>query len=281
MHRSTRLVADTRTAFTAMERQIASALVLISLTRREQVDPGSPSIINSMAWRPYENLIDGELDNRRPGRVTGWLRFFRRGKRPLWVRLDLAGDFHEDIQGKVIRLVNPEPSDRNRDLGRTGTYMEGFSEVQRGSAGDITAGLSLGPWTEQLAQKLMAQNELVWDELGLQEAERARRRQEFAERYRSHIDAGDLYHPYVSYPYLEWYSDDNGRVVLELDASQVEVLDTPEATLGRAKTPRELVEGERRRAEAMTKFMAGLVKQLSEENRKEGGEGNVTGIVVG
>ena len=31
----------------------------------------------SMAWRPYENLIDGELDNRVPGRVTGWLRFLR------------------------------------------------------------------------------------------------------------------------------------------------------------------------------------------------------------
>jgi hypothetical protein len=281
MNLSARLVADTRTAFTAMERQIASALGFISLTRREQVDPGSPSIINSMAWRPYENLIDGELDNRRPGRVTGWLRFFRRGKRPSWVRLDLAGNFHEDIRGKVVRLSNPRPSDRNQDLGRKGTYMEGFSEVQRGNAGDITAGLPLGPWTEQLAQKLMAQNELVWDELGLQEAERARRRQEFAERYRSHIEAGDLYYPYVSYPYLEWYSDDNGRVVLELDASQMEVLDTLEAILGRAKTPRELVEGERRRAEAMTKFMAGLVKQLSEENRKKGGDDTVTGIVVG
>src|SRR5258708_28304531 len=45
-----------------------------------------------MAWRPYENLINGELDNRIPGKVTGWIRFFRGAKRPLQVRFDLAGD---------------------------------------------------------------------------------------------------------------------------------------------------------------------------------------------
>jgi hypothetical protein len=150
-----------------------------------KVDPGSLSTQTKMAWRPYENLIDGELDNRRPGRVTGWLRFFRRGKPPLWVRLDLAGDFREDIRGKAIHLVNSQSSDRNQALERKGTYMDGFSEVQRGIVGDITAGLALGHWTQELAQKLVAQNELVWNEMGLEESERARRRQEFAERYRS------------------------------------------------------------------------------------------------
>lgn len=29
--------------------------------------------------------------------------------------------------------------------------MDGFSAVQRGDVGDITAGFSLGPWTEALA----------------------------------------------------------------------------------------------------------------------------------
>ena len=28
-----------------------------------------------MAWRPSEYLIDGELDNTNPGKVTGWMRF--------------------------------------------------------------------------------------------------------------------------------------------------------------------------------------------------------------
>src|SRR2546427_8957611 len=115
-----------------------------------------------MAWRPYENLIDGELDNRTPGKVTGWMRFFRHRKRPLRVTFDLAGDFHEDIRGKVIRLKNPSPSDEDTRL-RDRDGMEGFSPTQRGAVGDITAGVPLGPWTEELAQQLMAQNELIWD----------------------------------------------------------------------------------------------------------------------
>jgi len=28
-----------------------------------------------MAWRPTEYLIEGELDNTNPGKVTGWMRF--------------------------------------------------------------------------------------------------------------------------------------------------------------------------------------------------------------
>ena len=232
-----------------------------------------------MAWRPYENLIDGELDNRTPGKVVGWMRFFRRGKKPLKVSFDLAGDFHEDICGKVIRLKNSEPSEEDPDA--RGTYMEGFARVQRGTVGDITAGLSLGPWTEALAQKLIAQDEAAMDESGITGAKREELRREAVERYRKHIEAGDLYHPYVSYPYIEWYSERNGRVVLELDSSQVEVLDIREVTPRREKTPRELVEDERKRIQAFGDFMSGMAGDLSRQNRKRGGDSNVTGIVVG
>jgi hypothetical protein len=135
-----------------------------------------------MAWRPYENLINGELDNTTSGNVTGWLYFFRRGKNPLRVRLDLVGDFHEDIWGKIIRLTNPNPSDRNEALGRGRSYMDGMAEEQIGETGDITAGLPVNG------------------------------------KY-----------PYVRYPYIEWYSEDNGRVVLELDPSQVAVVEPPQA----------------------------------------------------
>ncbi len=231
-----------------------------------------------MAWRPYANLIDGELDNRTPGKVRGSIRFFRRGKEPFRVTLDLAGDFHEDIRGKVIRLSNPKPSDENTQLDRKGTYMEGFSAMQSGTAGDITAGLSFGPLTEELAQKFMTQNELYWDEAGLKEAERERRRQAWARRYREVIGAGDLVYAYTPYPYIEWYSEANGRVVLELDPSQVEVFDAGVAP--REKTPKEIVEDEKRRARAMEAFMSGMVKELSRENRKKGGDGKVFGAVI-
>jgi hypothetical protein len=135
-----------------------------------------------MAWRPYENLIEGELDNTTPGRVVGWIRFFRRRKQPLRVRLELAGDFLEDIRGKKIRLFNPTPSDRNETLDRRRSYMDGMAEEQMGEVGDITAGLPIN---------------------------RA--------------------YPYVNYPYIEWYSELNGRVVLELNPSQVAVVEPPQA----------------------------------------------------
>src|ERR1700683_2604249 len=67
----------------------------LSLARRVHDHPGL--IINPtthMAWRPYENLIDGQLDNCTPGKVRGWMRFCRSDKRPLKVHFDLAGDFH-------------------------------------------------------------------------------------------------------------------------------------------------------------------------------------------
>ncbi len=222
-------------------------------------------IINTttMAFRPYSNLIEGELDNRVSGKVTGWIRFFRRGKKPLKVSLDLEGDFHEDIRGKAIRLTNPEPSDRNIELGREGTYMTGISVKQRGSAGDITAGLSLGPWTPELAQKLLAQKKLIWDEVGLTRSARERRRKEFAVRCRQHIDAGDLYHPYSAYPYIEWYSEANGRVVLELDPSQAEVIG--EAAEVKEKTPAQLVADKHRRAKAMGTYLAGMMEMFSKK----------------
>jgi hypothetical protein len=178
-----------------------------------------------MAWRPYANLIDGELNNGTPGKVTGWMRFFRRDMTPLRVTFDLVGDFREDIHGRRIRLTNPQPSDENIALDRQGTYMEEFAPVQSGDAGDITAGLPLGSWSEELAQRLMAENEAAWNEIGLPAAEREERRRAYAQLYRKHLEAGDRYFAYVEYPYIEWYSEANGRVVLELDPSQMEVLD--------------------------------------------------------
>lgn len=124
-----------------------------------------------MAWRPNSQLIAGELDNTRPGRITGWLEFVGVDAK---VKLDLRGDFHRDIRGAVLRLKNPDPM---LDIVEAREYMAAFAVVQTGEAGDITAGLPP--------------------------------------------------RDYVAYPYVEWYSDDNGRVVLELDHPNVEVVGTP------------------------------------------------------
>ena len=120
-----------------------------------------------MAWRPNEQLIEGELDNTVRGKVTGWMRFVGvKGK----VNVDLEGDFHSDIAGCRIRFANP-------DAGGDLEYMKDFNTTQKGEAGDITAGLPP--------------------------------------------------QPYVSYPYIEWYAEDNGRVVLELDPGQIKIVEGP------------------------------------------------------
>jgi hypothetical protein len=125
-----------------------------------------------MAWRPKDNLIEGELDNTVLGKVTGWLKFLGMAE---VVRLDLAGDFASDVRGRRLRLRNPKPTHRNGDPG----YMDKFSATQTGEVGDITAGLP--PY------------------------------------------------PHVKYPYVEWYSRENGRVVMEFEADEVEVVKADEA----------------------------------------------------
>jgi hypothetical protein len=226
-----------------------------------------------MAWRPSKSLIEGELSNRVPGKVTGWMRFFRRRRQPLQVVFDLAGDFHEDIRGSDIVLKNDKPTDGNISLERDGTYMEGFDPVQRGTVGDMTAGLPLGPWTEALARRLKAQLEIVWQENGIKGAELEERRREVAIDYAAKIAAGELYYPYVDYPYLEWYSD-NGRVVLELDPDQITVI-RPE-TPPTEKSPQELVQDRKNRVKSFGSFMHGMV-----ESFRKGKKGKVTGIVIG
>jgi hypothetical protein len=91
------------------------------------------------------------------------------------------------------------PTDRNAVLGREGTYVEGLVSVQRGEVGDTTAGLSLGQWTATLAQKLMAQYEIAWDEWGITGSERETRRNEVADEYRQHIANGDSFYPCGGY----------------------------------------------------------------------------------
>ena len=225
-----------------------------------------------MVWRPNENLIDGELSNRVPGRVTGWMRFFRRRRQPLRVVFDLAGDFHEDIRGSDIVLKADAPAEKNISLERDGTYMDGFDPVQRGTAGDMTAGLQLGPRTEELAQRLKTQLEINWQENGLTGTELEERRRDVADRYAAKIAAGELYYPYVPYPYFEWYSD-NGRVVIELDPSQIAVI-RPE-TPPTEKSPQELALDRKKRAKAFGSFMRGMV-----ESFRKGKNGKVTGIVI-
>ncbi len=67
-------------------------------------------------------------------------------------------------------------------------------------------------------------------------------------------------------------------MVLELDRSQVEIVKVVVPL--KEKTPEELLADEKKREKALESFLGGMVESLSRDNRKKGGDGNVTGIVV-
>jgi hypothetical protein len=128
--------------------------------------------VRIMAWRISEYLIEGELDNIQPGKVTGWMRLTGMTEK---VTFDLTGDFHRDIRGAKIHFTgNAATIDPPAGIA---SDLEGLSPQQTGKTGDITAGLPP--------------------------------------------------HDYGDSPYIEWYSDDNGRMLIELEPPQIQVIGTP------------------------------------------------------
>ena len=76
-----------------------------------------------MAWRPTGNVIEGELDNTEPGRISGWLHF---ANYPHQVELNLVGDFRAGLRGRRVHVVRKERDARPAD------YMSGFVARQAG-----------------------------------------------------------------------------------------------------------------------------------------------------
>ena len=125
-----------------------------------------------MAFRPTRFLIEGELDNTHPGKVTGWMKFAGLKEK---MTFDLEGNFHRDIRGAKIHFTGDAYEDQ-ADVDSEG-YFEGFALHQTGKVGDITAGLPPND--------------------------------------------------YGSVPYIEWFGDENGRVVIRLEPVQVELIEPP------------------------------------------------------
>jgi hypothetical protein len=67
------------------------------------------------------------------------------------------------------------------------------------------------------------------------------------------ITAGLPPEDYVDYPYIEWFSDQNGRVVLELEPSELEVIGTPYPWKDEAPNS----------AEGQEQHMRGFLKSMS------------------
>jgi hypothetical protein len=91
--------------------------------------------------------------------------------------------------------------------------------------------------------------------------------------------AGDPYYAHVAYPDIEWYSDANGRVVLELDTDQVRVVGSGGPP--RERTPRErLAARQQKREVPLSKFLQGLVQDLAKQTHEKGHDGDAIGVIV-
>ncbi|MDR0901904.1 MAG: hypothetical protein LBM92_03940, partial [Opitutaceae bacterium] len=128
-----------------------------------------------MAWRIEEHVLRGEIDNRVRGRVTARLWFCGREHEPM--EICLTGDAHPDLHGRFLAFTNP---------GAKPGALEGLSLRQRGAAGDITA------------SRKVKIPDVPLEQIG--------------EYYKT---GRKLPCHWGNVLYFEWFSETNGRVVIE------------------------------------------------------------------
>jgi hypothetical protein len=128
-----------------------------------------------MAWRIEEAVAHGEIDNTVEGRTTGRIWLAGRDE-PLILNLD--GDCWRDLAGTRLQFENPSP--------KSNPDAEALDMDQAGIVGDMTASRK---------NKVPTVSE-----------------EEFHELYQNHQD---IPHEWRNTLYLEWFSEINGRVVIE------------------------------------------------------------------
>ena len=139
-----------------------------------------------MAWRRTEQILDGELDNTTPGWTIGWIRLRGRTE-PL--RLKLAGNCHPDLAGWKFRIIRTEPDPD----GDEPTNLTGIMTDQSGTIGDVTADQLLQHYECSTGEFLRLCHEGQRPPTALRKA-----------------------------LYLEWFSNRNGRVVIQSTRLAVE-----------------------------------------------------------
>ena len=145
-----------------------------------------------MAWRPEHLLKSGELDNTRFGWTIGWLELDGIAER---LQLKLAGNCHPDLAGWRFRIHRIEPEPLKDYDGEEPPDYSMFSRDQSGHVGDITA------------DQIIKHFDIPTDELI------------------QRLDAGER-PPFTLRKclYLEWFSNHNGRVVIQSTRLEVERL---------------------------------------------------------
>lgn len=133
-------------------------------------------IVPRMAFRIHDSVVRGEIDNRVKGTVRG--KIWVEGRADP-VGLELTGNAHPDLAGCLLTFTNPLPRVSHQ-------HLDALHPVQRGGVGDLTASRKVRVFDVPLEEAF------------------------------DMIDRGEKPPEHMANSlYLEWFSETNGRVVVE------------------------------------------------------------------
>lgn len=176
-----------------------------------------------MAFRIHDSVVRGEIDNRVKGIVRG--KIWVEGRADP-VMLELNGNAWPDLAGCLLTFINPQKRFPHPGL-------DSLHPVQRGSIGDLTASRKVRVFDVPISEAL----EMI----------------DRKEKPPEHM-ANSLY--------LEWFSDANGRVVIESADYELNI-SPPEWRL----TPEEDAERAKQAAAGMDDFMKKLTEAIEQHKR--------------
>jgi len=176
-----------------------------------------------MAFRIHDSVVRGEIDNRVMGTVSGKIWV---EARPEPVVLKLKGNAWPDLAGCLLTFKNPQKRVPH-------PHLDSLHPIQSGSIGDLTASRKVRVFDVPLEEAL----------------EMIRRKEKPPEHMANSL-------------YLEWFSQANGRVVIEssdfeLSISAPEWRMTPEQDAARAEQA----------AGGMSDFMGKLTEAVEQHQR--------------
>lgn len=176
-----------------------------------------------MAFRIHDSVVRGEIDNRMKGIVRGKIWVEGRAEP---VVLELKGNAWPDLAGCRLTFTNPLKRVAHQ-------HLDSLSAIQRGSVGDLTA-----------SRKVRVM------EIPMPEAYLMKKRGEHVPEHMANC------------LYLEWFSQQNGRVVIE-SADYELTISPPEWRL----TPEEDAERAQQAAAGMDDFMQKLTEAIEQQQR--------------
>jgi len=176
-----------------------------------------------MAFRIHDSVVRGEIDNRVKGMVRGKIRVEGRAEP---VALELKGNAWPDLAGCLLTFTNPQKRTPH-------PHLDSLQPIQRGSIGDLTASRKVRVFDVPLQEAL----------------DMIHRKEKPPEHMANSL-------------YLEWFSEANGRVVIESSDYEL-TISAPEWRM----TPEEDAERAAQAAAGMDGFMGTLTEAIEQHQR--------------